>query len=88
MACDDLPVRLTRLQQAVEAGDRVTLKLTAHTIKGVAANLSASQLHQVADQLEGQAAHAEMTHLKQLVQQISEKIGHLLDRLRQQKHGN
>ena len=88
MACDDLPVRLTQLQQAVASGDRATLKLTAHTIKGVAANLSACRLQQSADQLEGQADHAEMNRLQLSARQIAEQTGLLLERLQQQKRGN
>ena len=83
MACDDLPVRLTQLQQAVASGDRAALKQTAHTMKGVAANLSACRLQQRADQLEGQADRAEMSQLHLLTQQISEQTGLLLERLRQ-----
>ncbi|MCE1226141.1 MAG: response regulator [Geobacteraceae bacterium] len=84
MACDDLPVRLTQLQQAVASGNRAALKQTAHTMKGVAANLSAYRLQQRADQLEGQADRAEMSQLHLLTQQISEQTGLLLERLRQQ----
>ena len=84
MACDDLPVRLAQLQQAIASGDRATLKLIAHTIKGVAANLSACRLQQSAGQLEGQANSAAIEQQKLLAKQIEEQAGILLERLRQQ----
>lgn len=88
MACDDLPLRLAQMQQALASGDRATLKRTAHTIKGVAANLSASRLRQSAGQLEVQADSAEMNRLQLSSRQIAEQAGLLLERLRQQKSGN
>jgi len=75
---------LAQLQQAIASGDRATLKLIAHTIKGVAANLSACRLQQSAGQLEGQANSAAIEQQKLLAKQITEQAGILLERLRQQ----
>lgn len=88
MASDDLPVRQKQMQQAVDSGDRVALKHTAHIIKGMAANLSAYRLQQSADQLERQVDSAEMSRLQMLTRQTAEQTGLLLELLQQEKRGN
>jgi len=88
MASADLPVRLLQMQQALISENRAALRQAVHTIKGMAANLAACRLQQIADQLEGQADSAAIDQLKLLARQVSEQADLLLERLRQQKHRN
>ena len=49
---EDMPLRIAALEQAFDAGDIALLRLHAHTVKGMASNLSAYQLQVVASRLE------------------------------------
>ena len=74
MACADLPVRLQQMQQALISEDRAALRQAAHTIKGMAANLSAYRLQQVASQLEDKTESATFSQLQLLVTQVAEQV--------------
>jgi len=81
MARDDLPLRLGQLQQAVAAEDRIILKRAAHTIRGMAANLAALPLQQVAARLEKQADSAEAVLLQVLAEEVGGQVALLLQQL-------
>lgn len=83
MACDDLPLRLEQLSQALALEDRAVLKRTAHTLKGIAANLGASRLRQVARQLEDQTYNSPVAQLQLMYTPVEEQVVALLERLRQ-----
>ena len=77
----DLPLRLEQLQQAATAKDRTAIKHAAHSIKGMAANLSALQLQHSAGQLEHQPDTAGFPLLQQMTVQVEEKVTTLLEQL-------
>jgi HPt (histidine-containing phosphotransfer) domain-containing protein len=78
MACADLPLRLEQLQLAVAGEDRISLQHAAHTIKGMAANLAALPLQQMAGRLEKQADSAELARLQVLAGEVTEQVAILL----------
>lgn len=84
----DLPLRLEQLQQAVACNDRNALKNAAHIIKGMAGNLAAPRLRQLATILDQQAASAAPEVIHPLAAQVSEQALLLLKELRQQEHQN
>jgi CheY-like chemotaxis protein/HPt (histidine-containing phosphotransfer) domain-containing protein len=81
MASNDLPVRLQQMQQALISEDRAALRQAAHTIKGMAANLAAYRLQQVAGQLEGQAERADFHQLRLMATQVNQQVDTLLELL-------
>jgi PAS domain S-box-containing protein len=56
--CQDQPIRMREIRAAINTGDLIVLTNTTHTLKGVAGNLSANQLQNVAYKME-QAARLE-----------------------------
>jgi CheY-like chemotaxis protein len=88
LASHDLPLRLEQLQQALVLADRPAINHAAHTIRGIAANLSALQLRHSAMLLEQQADSATLPLLQQMTHAIEAQIGTLLERLQlQTKNG-
>ncbi len=52
---EDTPQRIAELEQALAAGDAARFSRAAHSIKGSSANLGATALRAVAEQLERQS---------------------------------
>jgi CheY-like chemotaxis protein len=83
MACTDLPLRLGQLQKNLAADDLGGAKQTAHTIKGIAANLGGCRLQQVAGQLEKQLNSTDRPLIQKLTALVEEQAEALLERLRE-----
>ena len=81
MACDDLPVRLQQMQQALISENRVALRQAVHTIKGMAANLAADRLRQMAGQLEDKVESAAFSQLQLPVAQVAGQVTVLVELL-------
>ena len=63
------------LREALEAGDREKIERTAHTVKGVAANIRAGDLEEAAARLEeGAGAEPEKYELEPLVESFTLKL--------------
>ncbi len=83
MACKDLPVRLEKIQKALLDNDRWKIRLEAHTIKGIAANIGAARLNVMAKQLENFAETKSIDLLKVVVMDLEKETGILLKNIRQ-----
>jgi two-component system sensor histidine kinase/response regulator len=72
-----------QIASQLKAGDRATAERTAHTVKGVAANLGARAVQSAAGELE-KALHdnADTARLEQLHRQFATVLAPFLDRLR------
>ncbi|NJD39515.1 MAG: response regulator [Geobacter sp.] len=74
----DLPRRLEEITAACHAGDLVRLQQAAHTLKGMAANLAASPLHQLCSTLEVAAKDADHDRLAHLLPQLQQQTADLI----------
>lgn len=75
------PAELQRLQQALDENDLPTVARAAHLIKGIAGNLAAHRLHDLAAQLE-EAAHAQhLEPMRLLAPQLQEAASELHSQL-------
>jgi signal transduction histidine kinase/CheY-like chemotaxis protein/HPt (histidine-containing phosphotransfer) domain-containing protein len=83
VARTDLPLRLQQLRQALQEMDRTALRQTAHTIKGMAANLGGPRLRQAAARFEHQSQEAPPALLQQMAAVIDEQAALLLEQLNQ-----
>jgi len=69
---EDMPARIEELQQAIAKGDNDLIRLTAHTIKGVSANLSGIKLQVLTGQLEADTkSNKAQTYTEQLPEIIT-----------------
>jgi len=68
--CQDQPIRMREIRTAINNHDLITLINTAHTLKGVAGNLSANQLQQVAAKMEKAARLEQKEELPQLWEEL------------------
>ena len=78
MARQDLPVRLVQLQQAIAQDKRDAIIGGIHSIKGMAGNLAAPRLHQLATDLHRRAASLEAAELQAVLPQLQEEAERLL----------
>lgn len=67
---DDMPNRLTLLSEQVSAADMTEISETAHTIKGVSANLGILRLQSKAAELEQAAKNAESEKTRALLAEV------------------
>ncbi len=81
MACSDLPLRVSQLQQAIAEDNRSRLRLAAHTIKGIAANLGAERLRQAAALLE-KRADSSLQQLQLQLSRVEEQVEALMALIR------
>jgi CheY-like chemotaxis protein len=82
MSCDDLPVRLAELRQAVDTSDLVVAEREAHTIKGVAANIFAEPLREAAQNLETALKNRQNENYAVEFECVESRLGELLEVLR------
>lgn len=64
---EDTPLRLTELDQSLAAADVPKFTRAAHSIKGSSANLGATAVRTVAEQLEHQSAKQGLEHVADLL---------------------
>ena len=67
---DDMPKRIEELKSAIEEENIESIRLTAHTIKGISANLSGLRLQELASELEAAAKQSDIQQVKQLVPSV------------------
>jgi len=66
----EAPDRINEIQQAVDSGDCEIISRVAHTIKGVAANISGLELQKVAADIESNARQGEMNKVLELFPEL------------------
>jgi CheY-like chemotaxis protein len=76
---EELPERLRTLQRFFEKRDLVELSRSAHNLKGIAANLGASQLSECARKLDKQSVDGYTESIHHLLQEIQVVAGKLLE---------
>ena len=64
---EDVPARMTRLREAWQSGDAVGVQRAAHSLKGSAGNIGATQLLAVCSRLDEQGRSGDLTNLPPLV---------------------
>ncbi len=69
---EDIPLQLGRLEEAVAAGDRETVRRQAHKIKGAAANLGAGALREAALRVEETTDVTGREEMKELLRRLLE----------------
>ena len=76
--CQDMPERLAEMDRAEKAGDPKKLKLHAHTVKGVAANLGAAAVSRAAAELEMALIEKEDGNYLELIKILNIEVGKVL----------
>jgi len=74
---DDIPQRLEKMGQAIEAADAETVKRTAHSIKGASTSLGTERVGKLALKLEAQAATGRLDMAPDLHRQITGQFAEL-----------
>jgi HPt (histidine-containing phosphotransfer) domain-containing protein len=67
---DDVPGRIARLRAAWQAGDAVAVQRAAHSLKGSAGNIGATQMLAVCTQLDQQGRSGDLSLLPPLVESL------------------
>jgi len=80
---DETPTRIAELNQAMESGDCEKICYLAHTIKGIAGNLSALHLQKQAALMEAAAKEANMEQVSILMPALQQAIEQLNQRFEQ-----
>lgn len=80
---DDVPDRIDALLTAIRQRDIHTVRTVAHTIKGVAGNMAARQLHQLAMTIE-EATRLDNSDLDNYLSDIEQQSDRLFSLLRDQ----
>lgn len=70
---DDMPNRISMLNEQAKADDLLEVSATAHTIKGVSGNLGILRLHDKAAELEQAAKSAESTKTLALLAEVEKE---------------
>ncbi len=84
----DIPGQLAKLRRALDEGDTDTLRRVAHTLKGTAGGLGATEAMTVCGRLEALATSGELEGAVALVTQVVgqfERVSHALDEALAQK---
>lgn len=71
--------QLRTLEECVSTGDTAAVASTAHSIKGLAANLSAAELLEAADALERLASDGNLAAMPAALLEVREQVQHCLD---------
>ena len=71
---EDMPRRITELDQSLAAGDRPKFARAAHSIKGSSSNLGAAALRDVAGQLETQAQKEGLGQVAELLASLKNEF--------------
>ncbi len=75
---EDMPVQLDLLQQALDSRNMEQIRRTAHTIKGVSANLSGLRVQQLAAQMEALAKASLACNKEQQPEQLMQLMSELV----------
>jgi len=71
----DVPARIDRLRAAWHAGDAVTVQRAAHSLKGSAGNIGATQLAAVCSRLDELGRSGDLSALAPLVASLEAEYG-------------
>ena len=71
----DVPARIDRLRSAWQAGDAVTVQRAAHSLKGSAGNIGATQLSAVCSRLDELGRMGDLSALAPLVASLEAEYG-------------
>ena len=71
----EVPPRITRLRNAVDAGSIQDVQRAAHSLKGSAGNIGARQLHEVCRQLDEISRSGDLTTAPPLVDALGLEFG-------------
>jgi len=82
---DETPTRMEELKQAMESGDCEKTGYQAHTIKGIAGNLSASRLQKQAALMEAAAKEEDIEQISILMPALQQAIEQLKQRFEQHR---
>jgi HPt (histidine-containing phosphotransfer) domain-containing protein len=64
---EDVPGRIERLRAAWQAGDAVAVQRAAHSLKGSAGNIGATQLHAVCASIDAQGRSGDLAPLPAMI---------------------
>ena len=78
---EDMPQRMEELKQAVAAQKQDEARIAAHTIKGVAANLSGLSLQKLGAEMEADARQADWVALEQKLPELAKRYQQLVEKL-------
>lgn len=85
MAFADLPNRLEQIRQGIAAEDRKEVKIAAHTIKGMASNISAEAVKNVATELQNSSETVSFAQIISQAELLSAEVDRLFDFIRNRK---
>jgi two-component system sensor histidine kinase/response regulator len=80
---EDCPARVAAIKVAIDAHDADRLRMEAHALKGVAANLSAARLFEAAQTLERLGAESRLEPAEAAWRSLSAEAASVMDTLRQ-----
>lgn len=69
---EDTPQRLAELRQSLLSGDQITFTRAAHSIKGSASNLGATQLRAIAEKLEHHSKQSGLVAVEAMIVEIED----------------
>ena len=84
----DTPKRLAELQSAWTEGDLQTLRKVAHTLKSSSANVGATHLAKLCQEVEEQARNGHSDSILDRERRISEEVPRVLAALGEQRQRN
>jgi HPt (histidine-containing phosphotransfer) domain-containing protein len=84
---EDAPLTMQTLRQAVEQGDAAQIRLTAHALKGAAANISAEELRSGAHDLEMLGVANDLAAVPGVFQRVETAMSRLMPVLEQMVSG-
>ncbi|WP_416305345.1 PAS domain S-box protein [Neptunicella sp. SCSIO 80796] len=73
-----LPENAQQMADAIESGDTVQLKLVAHSLKGICAQLGAEKMQHICADIELAATRTELDNLGSLAEQFNQSLARLL----------
>jgi HPt (histidine-containing phosphotransfer) domain-containing protein len=79
---EDVPARIEKLRAAWQAGDAVGVQRAAHSLKGSAGNIGATQLHAVCTQLDAQGRSGDLSPLPPLVTSLDDEFAKVAAEIR------
>ena len=80
---EDMPQRVAELKQAIAEQKQDEARIAAHTIKGVAANLSGLSLHRLGAEMEADARQSDWSALQQKLPELDKCYRQLAEKLQQ-----
>ena len=72
---EDTPLRITELEESLQAGDAVKFTRAAHSIKGSSSNLGAMALRAAAEKLEHEARTSGLDNVGVLMAEVKAEFG-------------